>query len=507
MPRKQLTPNPMPSWLSSIDETSVFRKEDVINGSVYYPGAGLDHTVIHAYSGFAHSFVYVDYSVDKKDIWNSIQRLAGYEVVIIRELNLKEIINKESERLELRRDDFYPRVDNEEIIAERLNILYRRNRYFDEGRNNWFCIWVIYHRRSTTNLGHGPERISLLYIKDEGVATYKAIYNTNCFKPTALVIKGADIGFGRNWTLFEKNNAIFERTVLANKAGIPKYLFADGRYGIESGERRFTESAYWSNYLTEIPNRSFLRIWTVKANTKMDEPRKLSKKMSKTFIDWYNEKSIEIWDKFPDAHPYLPKVLGTNFNINAPICYVGMNPSFNAKAIRAMMNRPDFDGYTPDTLHQNSLSDRKKRINLLKLLENIAAEEYSRYFQPIREFNESLDLGFTDLSFLDLFIVRQTDQMDVQKLMGQPRYYEFRKSQLSLFLSALERINTKYICVLNAGASSYLCEYLNNGKIVSSYEYKGKLIFFAGMLSGGGMDRFSRERLRLCLRDAIKSLE
>ena len=101
--------------------------------------------------------------------------------------------------------------------------------------------------------------------------------------------------------------------------------------------------------------------------------------------------------------------------------------------------------------------------------------------------------------------MRQTDQMDVQALMKKKSNEKFKKLQLNLFLSSLERINTKYICILNAGASNYLCDHLNIKKIVSSFKYKGKILFFAGMLSGGAMDRFSRERLRLCVRDAINS--
>jgi len=66
MLRKQLTPNPMPSWLSSIDENSAFRKEDVINDSVYYPGAWLDHSIIHAYSGFAHSLYMLTIELSRK---------------------------------------------------------------------------------------------------------------------------------------------------------------------------------------------------------------------------------------------------------------------------------------------------------------------------------------------------------------------------------------------------------------------------------------------------------
>ncbi len=505
MARKQLSPNPMPTWLSNISESSNFSKEELIEGSVYYPGSGIDRSIIHAYSGFAHSFIYSDYGVEKSFVLENFKKLEGYSVLLLKELNGHDDLIGTFQDLTLNREDFYPGVDQSRSISVRLQHLEAKLRHLHDPSDQDFCIWIVYQRRLTANVGHGPERISLLYVRGEGVATYKTIYNKNNLKPIAIVINKADIGFGRNWTLFEQNNGVFERTVLANTAGKPKYLFADDRYDPECRRNYFTQSPYWSDYTTEVPNRSFLQIWE---NGSIDSAKKIraqSKKLSKAFINWYNDRALHIWKLYPGIHPYLPKVLGTQFDIDADICYVGMNPSFNTDEIRKMMSRHEFDGFTPESLHQNSLDDIKKRINLLKLLENIAVKEYSKYFKPIRDFHEELDLGFTKLSFLDLFIVRQTKQDDVQKRLSEKKFKEFKNIQLELFSSTLERINTKYICILNAGASSHLCEHLNKGKIATSYEYKGKILFFSGMLSGGAMDRFSRERLKLNIRDVINN--
>ena len=505
MVRKQLAPNPIPAWLSNISGASNFSKEELIEGSVYYPGSGIDRSIIHAYSGFAHSFIYSDYGVEKSFVLENFKKLEGYDVLLLKELNEHDDLIgtfQDLQYLNLNREDFYPRIDQSKSISVRLQHLEEKIRYPHDPSDQDFCIWIVYQRRLTVNIGHGPERISLLYVRGEGVATYKKLYNNNNLKPVAIVINKADIGFGRNWTLFEQNNGVFERTVLANTAGNPKYLFADERYDPEYKQNHFTQSPYWTNYNTEVPNRNFLTVWE---HDSIDPTKKIkakSKRLSKAFINWYNDQVLQIWKKFPNVHDYLPKVLGTQFDIDAHICYVGMNPSFNTDEIRKMMSRPEFDGFTPESLHQNSLHDIKKRINLLKLLENIAVKEYSTYFQPIRKFHEELDLGFNSLSFLDLFIVRQTLQGSVRKLLNRQ---EFKEIQLKLFLMALERINTKYICILNAEASYHLCEHLNKGGIATSYEYKGKILFFSGMLSGGVMDRFSRERLKLNIRDVIRA--
>jgi len=114
-------------------------------------------------------------------------------------------------------------------------------------------------------------------------------------------------------------------------------------------------------------------------------------------------------------------------------------------------------------------------------------------------------LGFQSISFLDLFLVRKTSQCDVQELIKQ--FDKFKSLQINLFLESIERINTKFVCVLNAGASKHLCEHLNEEQTALTFKYKGKVLFFAGMLSGSrAMDRFSRERLRLNMREVITHL-
>lgn len=505
MPRKQLPSNPMPDWLMAIDKHSVFHGRDVIDGSVYYPGAGLDQSVIDAYSGFAHSFIYVDYDTHHDFIWARIQRLPGYDVLLIKKVNQKDLASNSIKSQKVYRSDFYPNFLEEEPITKKLNRL--NNRIKDgitqahDGMTPDFFIWVVYQRRITTNSGCGPERLSLLYIWGEGVDTYNTIFNSNRLRPLAIVIKSVDRG---NWTLFEQRGGIFERVVMDNEAGIPDYLFADWRYSPQYHNECNTDSPYWERYTTRLPDRKFLKIWSSKIEDVISLNKSNSKKMSRSFIHWYNERVLAIWDECDLDHPYLPKVLSGCFDIDAPVCYVGMNPSYVEREISKMMDRPEFEGFTPHTLHHNSLSDRDRRVNLLKLLEGIAINEYP-YFKTIKDFNESLELGFQSISFLDLFLVRKTSQCDVQELIK--RFDKFKSLQINLFLESIERINTKFVCVLNAGASKHLCDHLNKEQTALTFKYKGKVLFFAGMLSGSrAMDRFSRERLRLNMREVITHL-
>jgi hypothetical protein len=104
----------------------------------------------------------------------------------------------------------------------------------------------------------------MLSIFGEGIATYAAIYNSNKLCPIAIVLCRAEIGFGRNWTLFEQRNGAFERVVMSNRGGTPQYLFTWSRYNphqLFSFTRDREYALYWDKYTHQIPSRSYLSIW------------------------------------------------------------------------------------------------------------------------------------------------------------------------------------------------------------------------------------------------------
>lgn len=263
MRRKQLEKNPTPSWLFDVNANSTFDRRNVFSGSVYYPGCGFDSLVIHAYAGFAHSFIYVDYKTQRKDALRILPKFCGYSVVLMKELDETDLSDLRMPHFSFRSTDFYHPLRDDESIFQRLKSL-RESFEYERFGDPKFYLWMVYSRNKITNPGHGPERFSLLYISEEAVSTYKIIYNANGLVPIAVTISGADIGFGGNWTLFEQRDAIFERIVMANQAGIPKYLFTDSRYDPTlSGDGHYhTAEPYWEKYTTRVPNRNFLSIWT-----------------------------------------------------------------------------------------------------------------------------------------------------------------------------------------------------------------------------------------------------
>ena len=58
MPKKQLHPTPVPTWLLNANASTTFNPTDVLQGSIYYPGCYVGGHPLQAYGGFSHSFVY-----------------------------------------------------------------------------------------------------------------------------------------------------------------------------------------------------------------------------------------------------------------------------------------------------------------------------------------------------------------------------------------------------------------------------------------------------------------
>ena len=257
--RKQLDKNPMPSWLATVTPETPFDRNKVLANSVYYPGCEFDGAPFEAYGGFTHSFVYADYFVEREWLTSEIPKIAGYTPIFIKDVSKQDLAPNPCIRLERKARDFHdwrPNRTMADLVRSAISNI--------NSNVTPYCIWTVFERRSTVNPGHGPERFSLLYIFGEGVATYESIYNGNRICPSAIVLNRADTGFGRNWTIFEQRDSIFERVVKANPAGLPRYLFTfgygppeheNGRIGFEGKE------FYWENYTRNIPDRGYLHIW------------------------------------------------------------------------------------------------------------------------------------------------------------------------------------------------------------------------------------------------------
>ena len=259
MPKTKLPHEAIPDWLISAKSTTKFDRNLILQDSVYYPGSALDGRFLKYYLGFSHSMVYVDAGVSKERLLERINKIGGYNLVFLKDVTQDELCPFPNLNAELFPEDFYLQPKSREEIPNALKEAYVRRDIKP------YAAWAVFQRKARTDPGHGPERFSLLFIAGEGIATYSAIYNSNSLYPKAIVFCGADIGFGGNWTYFEKRGGIFERVVMANKAGIPKYLLADNRYDPSGSDNWVTRQGiepYWGKYIIKVQDSSYLHAWT-----------------------------------------------------------------------------------------------------------------------------------------------------------------------------------------------------------------------------------------------------
>jgi hypothetical protein len=217
----------MPKWLGEINENSEFDISNVLNDSIYYPASQMDGSIFEGLGGIGHSFVYVDPNVKQATLKERLKLVAGYHLILSREIAKEQLCSR----------PFNPVLPIPMVDEDPKQIM-----LCDDFKP--YAHWAVFQRKEKTDPVHGPERFSLLFIAGEGVATYQAIYFSNRARPMGIVFRNAS-AFSGNWTKFERQNGIFERTVMANPAGYPNFLFVDNVYDNNWSRH---ERSYWHNY-------------------------------------------------------------------------------------------------------------------------------------------------------------------------------------------------------------------------------------------------------------------
>lgn len=221
------------------------------------------------------------------------------------------------------------------------------------------------------------------------------------------------------------------------------------------------------------------------------------------FEDWYNFEALKIWKEFEKEKnlELMPLLIG-NYNIEAKILFVGMNPSYNTK----WMDKFFVSDLCPNHLKNNISNelfkwggvDLESRIQIVKEWEILANKGvYKNYFGKFDIFTE--DCGFEEKSWahLDLFLMRGTEQKkEIKMVYEKSKLNNFGERQSKLLLEAISKNEHKIIVVLNAKASEIICEKIGNKKLETQFLFNDKTFFFSSMLTGQrALDRFSRKRL------------
>lgn len=195
------------------------------------------------------------------------------------------------------------------------------------------------------------------------------------------------------------------------------------------------------------------------------------------------------------------------------LLFVGMNPSFSERGFRTILKGTEYENIDPVSFFKwKHISSNPKFIDDCIKVENYAYEKYRQFFARPIEIAKELGLEW---QHIDLFLYKETSQSDFKRrIMNGDKLNEFALDQIALFEEVLVTINPKCIIVANAFGSQLLREHIKSDlewDISRGFHWFSKgdkkiPIFFSSMLSGQrALDRWSYERLKWCVGEAVKN--
>jgi hypothetical protein len=200
--------------------------DDLLKDSLYYPASRTDGRPIKLCNTVwrrlgIDSFVYCDFDLSVREFLADTHTMRGYHVLAYRHLGPSEYV-PEGWTLEM-----VPEVDG-------------RRRYWDSflghgGPAHGAC-WVVMERDADRSPAHGPERLSVLFVCGEGLATFQQLYCSRGIAPKMLCFIQC-WGFAGNWTDFSAWGAPFHRTLDKYRACIPEWLCFGDCCGIHGAVR------------------------------------------------------------------------------------------------------------------------------------------------------------------------------------------------------------------------------------------------------------------------------
>ena len=191
-----------------------FPVQELLNGCLYYPSAGLDGNVVRLFSKHVQSFVFVDYAQGKEALMAEIANFSGYEILAERAMRMEELIP----------NGWMPQTPPGVNAQSYL-------RYKEQFKQP-FGRWAVYKRKDRYSEFHGPEYFSLLYLGGEGVASYQALFQSNNLRPSILAIIQPGHAFGNGWTGYHYTDEAMYWVANQNPAGLPETILYGG-YGDE----------------------------------------------------------------------------------------------------------------------------------------------------------------------------------------------------------------------------------------------------------------------------------
>ena len=190
----------IPEWLKAYQRGKSRPLADFLKSRiVYYPGAGIDWDPVEVFgaSHSAHCFVYADYMLPKDELTKELHThgFRGYDI-------FDEVSFSEREVM-----DAIPWcrhfLSEEEMRAAANGTAEMRQ----VNHPSPYALLAILERKPNFGDDHGPERLAILFLGADGIATYEAIF-ANGNAPQFFGFLLQDHGWGGNYDRFGRGGLL-----------------------------------------------------------------------------------------------------------------------------------------------------------------------------------------------------------------------------------------------------------------------------------------------------------
>lgn len=205
------TPERLPQWLARLSPHDRFPVDEFLASRiVYYPGSGLDGQPVQHFSSqrFAHCFMYVDYLTSQQRIEAALDAPPGAYSGGFRGY-------KRMTRFQLEEHDLVPLGWTPHVSPRRMRHTFRTIRPY--------VMVAVLERDADLDESHGPERLAILFLGADGIATYDALFCQSEIdrRPEFVVLQ--DNGFGGNYDRFGRGGLLEE--IVERSGRRPQWLY------------------------------------------------------------------------------------------------------------------------------------------------------------------------------------------------------------------------------------------------------------------------------------------
>ncbi len=207
----------IPEWLREFQPGKSRPLVDLIKSRiVYYPGSGIDGDPVEVFgaSHSAHCFVYADYLLPKDELTKELHAhgFRGYNILDEVSFSKSEVTSAISWRRHF--------LSEEDLRTAAKGTAEMRSCTHPEP----YALMVVLERKLNFGDDHGPDRLAMLFLGADGIATYEAIF-ANGNVPQFFGFLLQDHGFGGNYDRFGRGG-LLEKIMNASKV-YPHFILTE----------------------------------------------------------------------------------------------------------------------------------------------------------------------------------------------------------------------------------------------------------------------------------------